>query len=126
MSAQMSWQDLVLAVGGFVIAAGIIPTIMSRVKPALMTSATIVVVLGVSTVAFASLGLWLTAAGAALQFVLWGIVLAQTLAARGSARDALAQPVDTMPPLGFEAFEASVAVEVPASVPGETERASAG
>ena len=49
----MSWQDLVLAVGGFVIAAGIIPTITGPVKPALTTSATIFVVLGVSPVAFA-------------------------------------------------------------------------
>ena len=100
----MSWQDLVLAVGGFVIAAGIIPTITGPVKPALTTSATIFVVLGVSTVAFASLGLWLTAAGAAIQFVLWGIVLAQTFAARGAARDARVHVVDTTPPLGFEEF----------------------
>ena len=100
----MSWQDLVLAVGGFVIAAGIIPTIVGPVKPAITTSATIFVVLGVSTVAFASLGLWLTAAGAAIQFVLWGIVLAQTFAARGAARDALVHVVDTTPPLGFEEF----------------------
>ena len=100
----MSWQDLVLAVGGFVIAAGIIPTIVGPVKPAITTSATIFVVLGVSTVAFASLGLWLTAAGAAIQFVLWGIVLAQTFAARGAARDALVHVVDTTPVLGFEEF----------------------
>ena len=65
----MSWQDLVLAVGGFVIAAGIIPTITGPVKPALTTSATIFVGLGVSTVAFASLGLSVRAAGAAIQFV---------------------------------------------------------
>ena len=100
----MSWQDLVLAVGGFVIAAGIVPTILGRVKPAIVTSLTIVVVLGVSMFAFATLGLWLTAAGVALQFVLWGIVLAQTVLARGAARDALALPVDTLPALGFEEF----------------------
>lgn len=100
----MSWQDVVLAVGGFVIAAGIVPTILGRVKPALMTSVTIVAVLGVSTVAFATLGLWLTAAGAALQFVLWGVVVVQTVAARGPARDALAHPIDTASPLGFEEF----------------------
>ena len=46
----------------------------------------------------------LTAAGVALQFVLWGIVLAQTVLARGAARDALALPVDTLPALGFEEF----------------------
>lgn len=110
----MSWQDLVLAVGGFVIAAGIIPTIVGPVKPALTTSATIFVVLGVSTVAFASLGLWLTAAGAAIQFVLWGIVLAQTFAARAVVRDALVHVVDTTPVLGFEEF-----VEAPAGAPVE-------
>jgi len=100
----MAWQDLVLAVGGFVIAAGIVPTILGSVKPAITTSATIFVVLGVSSVAFASLGLWLTAVGAALQFVLWGIVLAQTFAARGAARSALVHVVDTRPALGFEEF----------------------
>ncbi len=86
------------------IAAGIVPTILGPVKPAIGTSGTIFVVLGVSGVAFASLGLWLTAVGVALQFVLWGIVLAQTFAARGAARDALAHPVDTRPALGFEEF----------------------
>lgn len=100
----MSWQDLVLAAGGFVIAAGIVPTILSRVKPALFTTLTIVVVLGVSGVAFATLGLWLTAVGVALQFVLWSVVLAQTIAARGPARDALVHPIDTAPALGFEQF----------------------
>ncbi|MGE3960846.1 MAG: hypothetical protein AB7F65_04115 [Dehalococcoidia bacterium] len=107
----MSWQDVVLAVGGFVIAAGIIPTILSRVKPALFTTGTIVVVLGVSGVAFATLGLWLTAVGVALQFVLWSIVLVQTVAARGPARDALAHPIDTMSPLGFEEFADEPPVE---------------
>ena len=107
----MSWQDLVLAAGGFVIAAGIIPTILSRVKPALFTTLTIVLVLGVSGVAFATLGLWLTAIGVALQFVLWSVVLVQTLAARGRARDALVHPIDTMPALGFEEFTDEPPVE---------------
>jgi len=107
----MSWQDLVLAAGGFVIAAGIIPTILGRVKPAISTTATIVVVLGVSMFAFATLGLWLTAIGVALQFVLWGIVLWQTIAARGADRDALVHVVDTMPALGFEEFAEEPPVE---------------
>lgn len=112
----MSWQDLVLAAGGFVIAAGIVPTILGRVKPALSTTATIVAVLGVSMFAFASLGLWLTAVGVALQFVLWGIVLWQTLTARGADRDAITHVVDTMPALGFEEYVEDAPVEgAPAS-----------
>jgi hypothetical protein len=101
----MSWQDVVLAAGGFVIAAGIIPTITGPMKPPISTTGVLVVVLAVSGVAFATLGLWLTAVGVSLQLVLWGIVLAQTLAARRSLREALAHPVDTVPPLGFEEFQ---------------------
>ncbi len=78
----MSWQDIVLAVGGFVIAVGIIPTIRGPVKPPLPTTLTLVAVLAVSFVAFATLELWLTAFGVGLQGVLWGIVLAQTARAR--------------------------------------------
>ena len=101
----MSWQDLVLATGGFVIAAGIIPTILSPLKPPLVTTAVLVAVLAVSGVAFATLGLWLTAVGVALQLVLWGVVLAQTLVARRPLVNALAHPVNVTPPLGFEEFQ---------------------
>lgn len=111
----MSWQDLVLAAGGFVIAAGIVPTILSAVKPPLATTLILVSVLAVSTVAFATLGLWLTAAGCAIQVGLWGVVLAQSVIARRAANasplastgssPALTEAVITTPPLGFEEFE---------------------
>ncbi len=110
----MSWQDVVLAAGGFVIAAGIVPTILSSVKPPITTSGTIFVVLVVSSVAFASLGLWLTAAGVVLQCVLWGTVLAQTLLARRYREVALSDPVLAAPTLGFEAYQ-------PADAPAPSE-----
>jgi hypothetical protein len=108
----MSWQDLVLAAGGFVISAGIVPTILSAVKPPLATTTILVSVLAVSTVAFATLGLWLTAAGCAIQVGLWGIVLAQSVIARRAANASPVSPTTTLtevvvttPPLGFEEFE---------------------
>jgi hypothetical protein len=102
----MSWQDLVLAAGGFVIAAGIVPTILSAVKPPLATTLILVSVLAVSTVAFATLGLWLTAVGCAIQMGLWAVVLAQSVLARRPAGPHPAtEPIITTPPLGFEQFE---------------------
>jgi len=103
----MSWQDVVLAAGGFVIAAGIIPTIRGPVKPALVTTAILVGVLATALVAFVSLGLWLTAAGIAIQWVLWGIVLVQTLQAQRRSLGPVTEPVVTTPALGFEEFRSS-------------------
>ena len=83
---------------------GIIPTLRSPAKPPLLTTFTFVAVLAVSLVAFVSLGLWLTAAGLGVQVVLWGAVMAQTLAARPDPRAALSTPTVTTPELGFDEF----------------------
>ncbi len=107
----MAWQDMVLAIGGFIIAAGIIPTILSPAKPPIATSTIIVATLAVFTLTFATLGLWFTVAATAVQAVLWGIVLAQSLRARAasSAEIGITEPVVTIAPLGFEEFEPPVA-----------------
>jgi hypothetical protein len=100
----VSWQDIVLASGGFVISLGILPTIRGPLKPPLATTLTLVAVLAASCVAFVTLGLWLTAFGVGLQGLLWGIVLAQTLRAARPLGEAIQHPVVTTPELGFEEF----------------------
>lgn len=109
--ASMAWQDLVLAIGGFIIAAGIIPTILSPAKPPIATTVIITVTLAIFTATFASLGLWFTVAATAAQGVLWAIVLWQTVRARSmrqtqlGAHIGMTEPVVAVEPLGFEEFE---------------------
>ncbi len=81
----MEWQDAVFAVGGFILAATVLPTLLSNDKPAWPTSLSLAVILGVYTALFATLHLELAAAGAALQSVLWGWVVLQTRRARRAA-----------------------------------------
>ena len=75
----MAWQDIVLFVGGFVLAAGIVPAIRATEKPPAATTATLVVMLAIFFVVFLTLRLWLTAVAVLLQWSLWAVVLAQTL-----------------------------------------------
>lgn len=105
--SAMAWQDLVLSIGGFIIAAGIIPTILSPAKPPIATSTIIVTTLAVFTFTFATLGLWATVAATAAQSLLWAVVLAQSFRARSASTEAIGitEPVVTIPPLGFEEFE---------------------
>ena len=105
--SAMAWQDLVLSIGGFIIAAGIIPTILSPAKPPIATSTIIVTTLAVFTFTFATLGLWATVAATAAQSLLWAVVPAQSFRARSASTGAIGitGPVVTIPPLGFEEFE---------------------
>lgn len=75
----MAWQDVVLFVGGFVLAGGIVPTIRSLEKPPVSTTLTLVVMLAIFVVVFVTLGLWLTALSVLIQGSLWAVVLAQTV-----------------------------------------------
>ncbi len=81
----MEWQDAVFAVGGFILAATVLPTLLSDDKPAWPTSISLAVILGVYTALFATLNLELAAAGAALQSILWGWVVLQTRRAHRAA-----------------------------------------
>jgi hypothetical protein len=78
----MAWQDVVLFVGGFVLAGGIVPAIRGVEKPPVATTLTLVVMLAIFVVVFVTLGLWLTASSVLLQGSLWAIVLVQTLQRR--------------------------------------------
>ncbi|TAK77534.1 MAG: hypothetical protein EPO16_05380 [Dehalococcoidia bacterium] len=78
----MAWQDVVLFVGGFVLAGSIVPAIRGAEKPPFATTLTFVVMLAIFVVVFVTLGLWLTAFSALLQGCLWAIVLVQTVQRR--------------------------------------------
>lgn len=78
----MAWQDVVLFVGGFVLAGGIVPAIRGAEKPPFATTLTLVVMLAIFVVVFVTLGLWLTAASVLLQGSLWAVVLVQTFQRR--------------------------------------------
>jgi hypothetical protein len=57
----VQWQDWVFSVGGFVVLLSLVPTIRGDQKPALTTSFTTVVLMGLFAFAMATLGLWLSA-----------------------------------------------------------------
>ena len=75
----MAWQDVVLFVGGFVLAGGIVPAIRGTEKPPFATTLTLVVMLAIFVVVFLTLRLWLTALSVLVQGSLWAVVLAQTV-----------------------------------------------
>ena len=85
----MVWQDLVFTGGGFVLTAGLVPMLRAAERPPLRTSLTLLAVLSSYVVALASLGLWLSAAGTALQAAVWGVFAVQRMRiARGARRAA--------------------------------------
>lgn len=69
------WQDAVFTLGGFVLAAGLVPALRAPVAPPRGTSLTMVAVLGAYTAAFLTLGLYSSAASLGLQVALWGALL---------------------------------------------------
>lgn len=75
----MVWQDLVLAGGGFVLTLGLVPMLRSAEPPPLRTSITLLAVLSSYVLTLATLGLWVSAAGTALQAAIWGVLAVQRL-----------------------------------------------
>ncbi len=73
----MSWQDVVLAGGGFVLSVGLIPALRAPSKPPLRTSGAMVIVLVAYVVTLATLELWLATASTALQAGVWMILAMQ-------------------------------------------------
>ncbi len=67
----MSWQDVVLATGGFVLATALLPALRAEEKPPLHTSIVTGLVLGTFTVTLATLGLWLATIPTAAQSLGW-------------------------------------------------------
>ena len=71
------WQDWLFLVGGFVFAAFLVPSIRSEAKPAIHTSLWTAAVLTLYVVAFASLGLWLSALGVVASASAWWVLFYQ-------------------------------------------------
>ena len=77
--SELIWQDVVLSVGQLVFAVALVPAIRAKEKPPLITSVMSGLVLATFAVAFATLGLWFSAATVAVVSVLWLVVAYQTL-----------------------------------------------
>jgi hypothetical protein len=73
----MIWQDLLIMCGGFVLAASLIPTVLHKNKPPIITTLPLTIILASYGIAFASLGLWLSTVAVLLQSVLWGVMVIQ-------------------------------------------------
>lgn len=73
------WQDYVLAVGAFLLAAALVPSIRSQSKPALSTSLLTGSVLVLFTVTFVSLQLWISAFAELLSVIMWAILAVQVI-----------------------------------------------
>ena len=54
----MSWQDIIIAVGQWIFLIALLPSIVSKNKPALSTSILTGTVLGVFAFTYATLGFW--------------------------------------------------------------------
>jgi hypothetical protein len=67
----VSWQDVVLALGGFVLATALVPALRAAEKPPLRTSFITGSVLAAFTVTLGTLGLWLATVPTAVQAVGW-------------------------------------------------------
>lgn len=72
---MIQWQDTVLAVGSLIFAIALIPSIISKDKPAFWTSAINGVVLIFFVITYASLSLWYAVVTTSLSAFLW-LVLA--------------------------------------------------
>lgn len=66
------WQDIVFTVGGFALAASLVPAVWRRQPPPLATSLLTGTVLAAYVPTFASLFLWASAAAVGVSALLWG------------------------------------------------------
>lgn len=76
---DFSWQDVVLGVGQALFVVALIPTILGKEKPALLTSLMTGSVLAVFTFVFFTLGLWLGMVSSFLTSLSWFILAVQKL-----------------------------------------------
>lgn len=73
----MTWQDIVLMIGNFCFAIALIPTIRSKHKPPIATSAMTSIILIIFCIVYLSLGLNLGFIATALTAVCWLVILIQ-------------------------------------------------
>lgn len=73
----MIWQDWLICIGCFVLAVSMIPSVTGKEKPPRITCGIMASVLLSFAVAFGTLDLWLSLAGAMSQVTMWTILLFQ-------------------------------------------------
>ncbi|MGM0482405.1 MAG: hypothetical protein ACQEP6_00870 [Patescibacteria group bacterium] len=73
----MIWQDIVLSVGQWVFILALLPSLLSKDKPALMTSVITGTVLAVFAFTFSTLALWASAVSTGAVSLVWFILAFQ-------------------------------------------------
>jgi hypothetical protein len=81
----MIWQDILFMIGNFTLGAALIPTVLAKEKPSLLTSALTGVVLYSYCLAFATLNLQLAAIAVGVNASLWIVLLVQKWRKHGSS-----------------------------------------
>ena len=71
------WQDLIISGGGVFFTLALIPSLLSKDKPALTTSIVTSSILFVMIITYASLDLWLSSFMNAVMCVLWAVLAIQ-------------------------------------------------
>ncbi len=74
---NMFWQDVLIMVGCWILGFALIPSILSKGKPARSTCFMSSLILISFTIAFATLGLWLSTVAEAFVAIMWVILLFQ-------------------------------------------------
>jgi hypothetical protein len=74
------WQDLVISITVLVFALTIIPMVRAKVKLPLLTTIPMVVGAIALTIAYISLGLWVSVGVEVVSALLWGVLLRRSFA----------------------------------------------
>ena len=73
----MVWQDWVLATGAIAFIVALVPSVLSKDKPALTTSLLTGTVLAIYAIVYVTLSLWLTTITVAITSLTWFILAYQ-------------------------------------------------
>ncbi|MFI5271109.1 MAG: hypothetical protein ACHQT9_03635 [Candidatus Saccharimonadales bacterium] len=73
------WQDIVLAIGSLLFSVALVPSIISKEKPAVWTSITTTLVLLTFAVVYASLKLWYATFTITINALFWTILAIQEM-----------------------------------------------
>ena len=75
----MIWQDILMMLGGFGLAIGLIPSVLGKNKPAKPSCAITAGILTSYVVAMATLGLFFSAIAISITAIMWWILLIQQI-----------------------------------------------
>lgn len=75
----MAWQDIVLSVGSWIFTIALIPSVLSKDKPALSTSLMTGTVLAVYVIVYITLSLWMAAVSTFLVAAMWYTLAVQKI-----------------------------------------------